>query len=97
MRVTYRDLEAVCNRINDMTGSPKASWTKQADGKHKSNIGNYHLSGAYGGYALHRMVSDGGGVEDVLRSGHVPKRELYERMHAFIEGLYHAKERGHSA
>ena len=55
--------------------------------KYTANIGNYHLSGAYGGYALHRMDTDGGGITDVLRVGHVSKRELYNSMQAFIRGI----------
>lgn len=75
-RVTVKDLEAIVNRINTITSSPATSYTKLADGKFKANIGNYHLDGAYGGYALYRMDNIGGGVQDVLRVGHVPKREL---------------------
>jgi hypothetical protein len=50
------------------------------------------LSGAYGGVALHRMYNAGGGVSDVFGSGHMSKRELYGRMHAFIRGMEAAGE-----
>jgi len=86
-RIGKGNLQAVVDRINRMTGSPMEPWAKNGDGKYHANIGNYHLSGAYGGYALHRMHSDGGGIVDVLRTGHVSKRELYYQMHAFIAGL----------
>jgi hypothetical protein len=56
-------------------------------GIYSANIGNYHLSGAYGGFSLHRMDTDGGGVQDVLGCGHISKRDLYDRMHAFIRGI----------
>lgn len=56
-------------------------------GIYKANIGNYHLSGAYGGYSLYRMDNDGGGVQDVLVCGYISKRDLYYRMQAFIRGL----------
>jgi hypothetical protein len=87
MRVTNLQLEAVVERINRVTGADQSSYTRGADGKLRANIGNYHLSFAYGGVSLHRMMSDGGGVEDVFRCGHIPKRELLNRMHAFIDGL----------
>ena len=85
-RITQKDNEAVCERINRITGSPLKTWERKGE-KNVSAIGNYHLDGAYGGWALHRIVSDGGGVDDVFRCGHVSKRELYDRMQAFISGL----------
>jgi hypothetical protein len=36
---------------------------------------------------LHRHVNEGGGVNCPLVHGHVPKRELYNLMQAFIKGL----------
>jgi len=36
-------------------------------------------------------VNAGGGVSDVWMTGHVPKRELYSAMFAFIEGRYSAQ------
>lgn len=92
MRITEKDLDAVVKRINVMTGSPEASYTTyQENGKKKyrSNPGNYHLQSAYGGHGLVRMSNNGGGVESII-GGYFPKRELYERMQAFIVG-YHAK------
>ena len=92
-RITTKDLEATAARINRLTNSPMQPYVKGA-GMDKqgytAQIGCYHLSGAYGGYALHQMVNEGGGVRDIF-GGHMPKRELYERMHAFIRGLETAK------
>ena len=90
-RITNRHLEALVSRINAITGMPQESYvpapaTSGSPSKYVAQIGCYHLSGAYGGYALHQMVNDGGGVRDIF-GGHMPKRELYERMHAFIRGL----------
>lgn len=86
-RVSVKDLEAIVDRINRMTGSPATSYTKNESGKYVANVGNYHLSEAYGGYALHRMHNESGGVEDVLRCGHVPKAELQRLLFAFICGI----------
>ena len=85
-RITKKDLDAVVARINRITNSPEASYANTGD-KYTAQIGNYHLSGAYGGYSLHRMENKSGGISDVLRCGHVPKRDLYERMQSFIAGL----------
>jgi hypothetical protein len=82
MRITQRDIESLANRINIVTGSPTETW-----GENGSNIGNYHISYAYGGASLHRIMNHGGGVDDIFRCGHIPKRELYYRMEAYIAGL----------
>lgn len=86
-RVTEKELEAIVGRINRMTGSPDTAYTRQPEGRMKANIGNYHLSYAYGGVQLVRMTNEGGGVSNVLGTGHVPKRELAGLMYAFINGL----------
>jgi hypothetical protein len=85
-RITIANLEAVVLRINKLLGKPETPWTKNANGVYVSNVGNYHLDGAYGGYALSEMVNTAGGVRDVF-GGHMSKRELYYRMHAFIDGI----------
>jgi hypothetical protein len=81
-RITDKDLAAVCARINAATGSPA---TPYADGK--AQIGNFHISFAYGGVCLHRMCNVSGGVSTPLMGGHVPKRELFNAMHAYLAGL----------
>ena len=87
MRTSVKRLESLVERINRMTDSPSTSWTKNKDGKLASNIGNFHISGAYGGVSLHRMENESGGVSDVFLCGHVPKRQLDDMMCAFIKGL----------
>ncbi len=89
-RITQKQIEAIAHRINLITKSPLEPW-KRIDGKLTGQIGCYHMSYAYGGAALHRMHTEGGGVEDVLGIGHQSKREMYHAMHAFIRGL-EAKE-----
>lgn len=90
-RVTIKDLEAIVKRINIITNSPLESYTaiENKDGTRKlqSNIGNYHLSWAYGGVCLHRMHNDAGGVTTPLNSGHVSKKELQKLLFAYIAGL----------
>lgn len=92
MRITTKDLEAVCRRINHLMETPEEPY-KMVDGKMQPQANCYHLDGAYGGYALHQMSSTVGctGVHDVF-GGHYPKAELYSKMQAFIEGIYSASE-----
>lgn len=84
-RITQKMLERKVEYLNKLTGSPATSWTKTNNGT-KANIGHFHLSGAYGGVALHRMSTEGGGVSDVFSAGHMTKRELFARICAFIDG-----------
>ena len=86
MKVTKKDLTATIDRLNRVTNSPETPW-KRVDGRNVAQIGNYHLSEAYGGYELCQMMSEGGGVSDTLKSGHVPKKELYNLIHAFLRGI----------
>jgi hypothetical protein len=86
-RVTDKGLQCIVDRLNRMTNSPMQPWAKDENGVYHAQIGNYHLSHAYGGVSLHRMVSDGGGVTEPVRCGHIPKRELQSAMFAYIEGL----------
>jgi hypothetical protein len=86
-RITEAHLQAKIDRLNRVTGSPAEPYT---DGK--ANIGNYHLSHAYGGVCLHRMHNSGGGVSSPLSTGHVSKRELAGLLSAFIAGIESTKE-----
>jgi hypothetical protein len=86
-RVTEKQLQAVVDRLNRITASPAAPYI---DGK--AQIGNYHLSHAYGGVCLHRMYNEGGGVTSPLSTGHITKRELLGLLHAFINGIESQQE-----
>mgnify|MGYP005857440173 CR=1 FL=1 len=99
MRITEQIINAQIDRLNRLAGQPPAPY-KRVSGlpATKANPtgtttepcpGNYHLDHAYGGVCLHQMAPSGG-VEDVFRCGHVPKRELYERISAFIDGYQQA-------
>ena len=92
MRITIKDLKAVAERLNRVTGSPLESYKRDKEGKLRSLVGNYHISQAYGGYSLYRMANEAGGVSDVFYSGHVPARDLYNQMQAFIRGIELGKQ-----
>jgi len=91
-RVTDAQLKLVCDRINKLFGLPKLPYTKTVDvlgnDKYIPNEGVYHLTYAYGGVSLVRMVGTDGAEANVFGRGHMPKRELYDLMHAFITGVY---------
>ncbi len=94
MRITNKDLEAVVARINRTMGTPQAPYIRnEATGRHEPQANCYHLDYAYGGVSLHRMSDMPGctGVDNVFSIGHVSKRELYDRMQAFLRGVEAAR------
>ena len=86
-RITDDDLERLCGYINRITKNPDQPYSLGLDARYHPNAGCYHISGAYGGTDLVRMCKSGTGVSSVFGCGHVPKRELYGRMQAFLRGL----------
>ena len=88
-RITRSFLKAKAATINNMTKSPAEPY-RTVNGKAVANVGNYHISGAYGGYCLHRMCNESGGVSDVFDCGHIPARQLAALMSAYTAGLYDA-------
>lgn len=86
-RVTQRDLEAVCARVNRTFGESEAAYRRDDGGQWTAVVGSFTLDGAYGGWALYRITSEGGGCFDVLGIGHVPRRELRDAIFAFLRGV----------
>lgn len=83
-RITEKQLEAIVKRLNEVLKAPLEPY-KKVGSRHVAQVGNYHLSWAYGGVSLHKMVNKSGGIEDVFRCGHTTKRDLANRMWAFID------------
>ena len=81
-RITDKQLDSLCEHLNRITSNPLKPW---ANGR--AAVGNYHISHAYGGVCLMRHVNASGGATCPLGQGHVPKRALYNLIHAFIKGL----------
>ena len=85
-KITRRHLDDVVNYLNRITNNPDESYTNK-DGKLIGNVGNFHISSAYGGVSLHQTMNESGGIRDVLGCGHVPNRELYNLIHAYRNGI----------
>ena len=82
-RTTRKQLEFMCARINSAKNTPAKPY-ERIDDKLIGQIGNFHLNGAYGGVSLHQTMNESGGVRDVFSCGHVTKRDLYNRMRAYL-------------
>lgn len=90
-RITDKHLTALCDRLNKVTGSPMTAYAIGEDNRSHAQVGNFHISHAYGGVCLHRMVNTSGGVSCPLQAYHGPKRELYDQMQAMLRGIELAK------
>ena len=82
-RTTRKQLEFLCDRINAAQQTSPITY-KRIDGNLVGQIGNYHISGAYGGVCLHQIANESGGARDVFSCGHITKRDLYNRMSAYL-------------
>ena len=91
MRITTKHLRPLVDRLNRVAGTPLTPYDTDADGRFHANIGNFHLSGAYGGHSLHQMLTEDGAIRDVFSIGHVPARALYDQIHAFLRGIEFSK------
>lgn len=78
-------LEEQVDLLNIITNSPKEYFS--TDGEFIVNVDHFCISGAYGGYELQRTCNNVGGVTAPLNTGHIPKKELYNQLSAFIYGI----------
>ena len=93
MRITEKDLNAVVNRLNSVTGQPKTYGIKNGK-EFKTNIGHYCLDAAYGGWKLVQVVNEGGGIKEITQSGFTSKKNLYYEIQAIISAFYSFGECG---
>ena len=91
-RITEKMIQTRVDYLNKITGSPMQPYAKNENGEMKAQIGNFHMSHAYGGVCIHRMMNDGGGVDTPIISYHAPKRECFEALCNFISGIEFARQ-----
>lgn len=91
-RITDKMLEARVAYLNKITKSPDTPYSRDENGRSKANVGNFHLSHAYGGVCVHRMHNEGGGVTAPIVNYHTTKRECMDGLNAFISGLEFARD-----
>ena len=90
MRTTTRHIELLIKQLNELTHNPTETnylLTTNQGRKLCWNIGNYFLDSAYGGYDLVQVINEGGGITKPLYGGYVSKRELYNKLTAYINGV----------
>ena len=77
MRVLQKDIYNVLDRING-----KAGFDKDVE---YNTVGAYKLSGAYGGWQLQKIETNGGARS--ITSGYDSKKDIYYQMLAFLNGM----------
>lgn len=84
-RITIKDLNIAVERLNEALNMPM-EYSTQSD-TFKANVGHYTIDRAYGGFSLYQVANASGGVHDIFHCGHVSARDLFNRLHAMIEGV----------
>ena len=93
-RITHKHLDEMIRIINRRTKNAEKPYTNDENGIAQPNPGCFYLDEAYGGCKLVQMNPNGGtGEIDVLESGYVSKRELFNLMRAFDAGLQYEYRR----
>ena len=71
----------------------KAELQHKIDYLNKLTNKDWLLSQAYGGYAVTRVVTASGGESHLFRNlGHMPAKDLSQRLSAYIQGIEDTKE-----
>jgi hypothetical protein len=84
-RITRVDLDNAIDALNAAAGTPAQPYTREV-GRLVSQVGNYHVASAYGGFALHQMANEAGGIRDIF-NGYYSKRELLHLIRAMLAGM----------
>ncbi len=84
-QIRIAQIERKIDYLNGITGSPAKPYSRNAKGKLKANLKNFHTYQAYGGVGVHRMNNKHGGVTVPIPLG--TKRECYEALCNFINGI----------
>tara|TARA_R100001163_G_scaffold33968_1_gene26289 strand:- start:24623 stop:24919 length:297 start_codon:yes stop_codon:yes gene_type:complete len=92
MKITIKDLESKIDRLNTITNNPLKSYLQNEQGQYESQVGNYCLAGAYGGYELHQIVNTGGGITTPLNTGYTSKKALWYAIDNYMSGIKTERE-----
>lgn len=88
-RVSMKHLEQLADLINEMKGAP-TEYAAKAKCVFKANVGYRYIYASGTGYSLACVSNESGGIN--TRFGSKTKRELFEKLHAYLEGLREEKE-----
>ena len=81
--IKLKDLNDLIKNLNDYHGEFPRPWDQQG-GQMVANVGNYHLSRAYGGFNVNQMANERGGCSEPAGHGHVSKKECFARIRSLF-------------
>lgn len=87
-RVSERDLRVKVDNLNRQLGFT-IDW-EEPRGWHRE-VGSVRLAGAYGGYGVHQLANDAGGVHDLMY-GYDTKRACADFLNGMRAALYLQQE-----
>ena len=91
-RYTRRDAEAALGRLATAAGRPWTTgspWMRRDDGKTVALVGVWYLDYAplYGGYVVHEMANEAGGVSEPFGSRRRTAREFCEAVDFAVRAI----------
>lgn len=99
-RMTRKQIQAQCDNLNRLLGLPMEPYTSHIEDKgymasrtSRANIGNIHLDHNIGGYAIHQMVNDGGGVTCPMGDYRLTAWECWHALRVACGAVQLAQER----
>lgn len=94
IRITEKILDSKVDELNRLLNRPLTAYTKNRGTGVTANIGNIHVSHAYGGVELHEIMNESGGVNVLSRGGYISKRALYDQVSAMVIGARLSQQEG---
>ena len=85
-RITKAILETRVRGLNERTGNPLEPYKlNESTGRYDAQIGCFYVGGAYGGFRLEQITSEGGGSRDISLRG--TRREVFTFIGAMLTGF----------
>jgi hypothetical protein len=84
-RKTRKQLEALADRANRLTGSPATYFNDPAAQDRKTNRDHFTIEGRNGGYALVRVANMAGAINNITPV--LPLGQAYTAINAFLNGI----------
>jgi hypothetical protein len=86
---TRSELDQLVVILNNRLGRPQYAWNRIGT-RNVCTVGALTLDGAYGGWRLHEVVNDGGGVREI--GPRMSKSAMAEYIRAMLEGVDLARQ-----
>ena len=84
-RKTRKQLEALADRANRLTGSPATYFNDPTAQDRKTNRDHFTIEGRNGGYSLARVSNESGATHDITPV--LPLGQAYYVIRAYVDGL----------